>query len=187
MESFPAQLGGRVTIANRSGEARTVTFPDGCVALLRAYRPGGSEAVWDQSAGHAHDHAIDAAQHRTSFDASPDAAEHPSDRPIRPLALGDVALEPLIGSRELTCAFLGALLLGIHPHGAEFVHAKRLAMPTRPELSEHDRSRRRQLDCRSHDGEERRQGDQQGARDNKVEDPLTDPSKGPSLGGCHVD
>jgi hypothetical protein len=49
MESFPVQLRGRVTIANRSGETRTVTFPDGCVALLRAYRPGESEPVWDQS------------------------------------------------------------------------------------------------------------------------------------------
>lgn len=49
MESFPVQLSGRVTIANRSGETRTVTFPDGCVALLRAYRPGESEPVWDQS------------------------------------------------------------------------------------------------------------------------------------------
>lgn len=49
MESFPVQLSGRVTIANRSGETRTITFPDGCVALLRAYRPGESEPVWDQS------------------------------------------------------------------------------------------------------------------------------------------
>ena len=49
MESFPVQLSGRVTIANRSAETRTVTFPDGCVALLRAYRPGESEPVWDQS------------------------------------------------------------------------------------------------------------------------------------------
>ena len=29
MESFPVQLSGRVTIANRSDETRTVTFPDG--------------------------------------------------------------------------------------------------------------------------------------------------------------
>lgn len=49
MESFPVQLSGRVTIVNRSQETRTVTFPDGCVALLRAYRPGGGEPVWDQS------------------------------------------------------------------------------------------------------------------------------------------
>ncbi len=49
MESFPVQLSGRVTIANRSQETRTVTFPDGCVALLRAYRPGERQPVWDQS------------------------------------------------------------------------------------------------------------------------------------------
>lgn len=49
MESFPVQLSGRVTIANRSQETRTATFPDGCVALLRAYRPGEREPVWDQS------------------------------------------------------------------------------------------------------------------------------------------
>jgi hypothetical protein len=49
MESFPVQLRGRVTIANRSEETRTVTFPDGCVALLRAYRPGETEPVWDQA------------------------------------------------------------------------------------------------------------------------------------------
>jgi hypothetical protein len=51
MESFPVQLSGRVTIANRSAETRTVTFPDGCVALLRAYRAGEAEPVWDQSGG----------------------------------------------------------------------------------------------------------------------------------------
>lgn len=49
MESFPVQLAGRVTITNRSEETRTVTFPDGCVALLRAYRPGEGDAVWDQA------------------------------------------------------------------------------------------------------------------------------------------
>ena len=51
MESFPVQLAGRVTITNRSGAPRTVTFPDGCVALLRAYRPGEAEPVWDQAEG----------------------------------------------------------------------------------------------------------------------------------------
>jgi hypothetical protein len=49
MESFPVQLRGRVTITNRGSQGRTITFPDGCVALLRAYRPGESEPVWDQS------------------------------------------------------------------------------------------------------------------------------------------
>lgn len=49
MESFPVQLAGRVTLTNRSDARRTVTFPDGCVALLRAYRPGEAEPVWDQA------------------------------------------------------------------------------------------------------------------------------------------
>jgi len=48
MESFPVQLAGNVTITNRGSETRSVWFPDGCVALLRAYEPGGSEPIWDQ-------------------------------------------------------------------------------------------------------------------------------------------
>lgn len=48
MESFPVQIRGNVTITNRSGETRRVWFPDGCVALLRAYREGGATPVWDQ-------------------------------------------------------------------------------------------------------------------------------------------
>ena len=51
MESFPVQLSGRATLRNASSEARTVTFPDGCVALLRAYRGQASGPVWDQGAG----------------------------------------------------------------------------------------------------------------------------------------
>jgi hypothetical protein len=49
MESFPVQLSGRVTVRNTSSAARTVTFPDGCVALLRAYRAGAGGPVWDQA------------------------------------------------------------------------------------------------------------------------------------------
>lgn len=49
MESFPVQLAGHVTITNTTDAERTVTFPDGCVALLRAYRPEGGEPVWDQA------------------------------------------------------------------------------------------------------------------------------------------
>ncbi len=48
MESFPVQLSGSVTITNLGTSAQTITFPDGCVALLRAYRPGESTPVWDQ-------------------------------------------------------------------------------------------------------------------------------------------
>jgi hypothetical protein len=51
MESFPVQLSGRATLRNTSSESRTVTFPDGCVALLRAYRADGGGPVWDQSSG----------------------------------------------------------------------------------------------------------------------------------------
>jgi hypothetical protein len=49
MESFPVQLAGQVTITNRGSGTRSVVFPDGCVALLRAYRPGESTPVWDQA------------------------------------------------------------------------------------------------------------------------------------------
>lgn len=48
MESFPVQLGGRVALRNRSRESHTVTFSDGCLVLLRAYRPQGGGPVWDQ-------------------------------------------------------------------------------------------------------------------------------------------
>jgi hypothetical protein len=51
MESFPVQLAGRATVTNRSGQPRTVTFPDGCVALMRVYSPEGGEPVWDQAQG----------------------------------------------------------------------------------------------------------------------------------------
>lgn len=47
MESFPVQLAGRVTITNRGNAAARLVFPDGCVALLRAYR--NEARVWDQS------------------------------------------------------------------------------------------------------------------------------------------
>lgn len=48
MESFPVQLSGSVTITNVGSSTQTVTFPDGCVALLRAYRAGDSTPIWDQ-------------------------------------------------------------------------------------------------------------------------------------------
>lgn len=49
MESFPVQLSGRVLVRNPSAQPRTVTFPDGCVALMRAYEPDGVNPVWDQA------------------------------------------------------------------------------------------------------------------------------------------
>lgn len=51
MESFPVQLSGRVTIRNTSSEPSTVTFRDGCLALLRAYRADAGGPVWDQAEG----------------------------------------------------------------------------------------------------------------------------------------
>ena len=51
MESFPVQLSGRTTIRNTSNETRTISFPDGCVVLLRAYRTAGGGPVWDQASG----------------------------------------------------------------------------------------------------------------------------------------
>lgn len=50
LESFPVQLSGRVTLRNRVDERRTLTFADGCLALMRAYRAGGGGPVWDQAA-----------------------------------------------------------------------------------------------------------------------------------------
>ena len=45
-ESFPVQIGITVQIENTSATSRSVTFPDGCVVLMRAYGEG-TEAAWD--------------------------------------------------------------------------------------------------------------------------------------------
>ena len=47
-ESFPVQLGITVEIENESTNPQSVTFPDGCVVLMRAY-DSGTEPVWDMS------------------------------------------------------------------------------------------------------------------------------------------
>ncbi len=47
-ESFPVQVGVTVEIVNGSTTPRSVTFPDGCVVLMRAYG-GGSDPVWDMN------------------------------------------------------------------------------------------------------------------------------------------
>jgi hypothetical protein len=48
MESFPVQLAGSMTFRNEADE--TLTLRTGtCWPLLRAYRPGEDEPVWDQS------------------------------------------------------------------------------------------------------------------------------------------
>lgn len=49
MESFPVQIAADVTVTNRRDEAVRIVFPDGCIALLRAYEPDGDDPVWDQS------------------------------------------------------------------------------------------------------------------------------------------
>ena len=46
-ESFPVQLQITVEIENESTTSQSVTSPDGCVVLVRAY-DGGTEPVWDE-------------------------------------------------------------------------------------------------------------------------------------------
>ena len=45
-ESFPVQIGITVELENESTTPQSVTFPDGCVVLMRAYE-SGTEPVWD--------------------------------------------------------------------------------------------------------------------------------------------
>ena len=45
-ESFPIQIGITVELENESTTPQSVTFPDGCVVLMRAY-DSGTEPVWD--------------------------------------------------------------------------------------------------------------------------------------------
>ena len=45
-ESFPVQLRITVELENESATPRSVTFPDGCVVLMRAY-DSGTEPLWD--------------------------------------------------------------------------------------------------------------------------------------------
>ena len=45
-ESFPVQLGITVELENESATPKSVTFPDGCVVLMRAY-DGRTEPLWD--------------------------------------------------------------------------------------------------------------------------------------------
>ena len=46
-ESFPVQIGVTLEIENESTTSQSVTFPDGCVVLMRAYVAGDTEPVWD--------------------------------------------------------------------------------------------------------------------------------------------
>ncbi len=50
LESFPVQLRTHVNITNATGSDIDLTFPDGCVVLIRAYREGSSQPAWDQRA-----------------------------------------------------------------------------------------------------------------------------------------
>ena len=45
-ESFPVQLRITVELENESATPKSVTFPDGCVVLMRAY-DGRTEPLWD--------------------------------------------------------------------------------------------------------------------------------------------
>ena len=49
-ESFPVQIGVTVAVRNRTASTQSVTFPDGCVVLMRAYRDDPTP-VWDMSTG----------------------------------------------------------------------------------------------------------------------------------------
>jgi hypothetical protein len=49
MESFPVQIAADVTVTNRGDEPVRIVFPDGCVALLRAFTVDGEDPVWDQN------------------------------------------------------------------------------------------------------------------------------------------
>jgi len=50
MESFPVQLRTTVTATNTDRRSVDLTFPDGCVVLLRAYRDEArTQRAWDQA------------------------------------------------------------------------------------------------------------------------------------------
>jgi hypothetical protein len=50
MESFPVQLATTVTATNTSDRNIDLTFPDGCVVLLRAYHDADrTRLAWDQA------------------------------------------------------------------------------------------------------------------------------------------
>jgi len=51
MESFPVQLRARVSATNATAGPVTITLPDGCSVLLRAYRDAArsGEPAWDET------------------------------------------------------------------------------------------------------------------------------------------
>lgn len=48
MESYPVQLRTTVTLKNVGSASVELTFPDGCVVLMAASRPGSDAHVWQQ-------------------------------------------------------------------------------------------------------------------------------------------
>ena len=63
-ESFPVQIGVTVQIRNESGTSKSVTFPDGCVLLMRAY-DSRDNLAWDFG------HLVDCTQSLVQVDLSP--------------------------------------------------------------------------------------------------------------------
>ena len=67
-ESFPVQISVTVEIANGSTSPQSVTFPDGCVVLMRAY-DNGTEPAWDMSG------AVGCTQALVQVDLDPGSSE----------------------------------------------------------------------------------------------------------------
>ena len=63
-ESFPVQIGVTVELRNGSGSPQSVTFPDGCVLLMRAY-DSRDNLAWDFG------HLVDCTQSLVEVDLSP--------------------------------------------------------------------------------------------------------------------
>lgn len=69
MESFPVQIAADVTVTNHRAESVRIVFPDGCVALLRAFAIDGNDPLWDQGQDFACTLAL------VSIDLEPGASE----------------------------------------------------------------------------------------------------------------
>ncbi len=67
-ESFPVQIGVTVEIENQSTTSQSITFPDGCVVLMRAYDASGALA-WD------HGDEVACTQALVELDLAPGATE----------------------------------------------------------------------------------------------------------------
>ena len=67
-ESFPVQISVTVQMTNTSATPESVTFPDGCVVLMRAYGDG-TEPAWDMSG------AVGCTQALVQVDLTPGGSE----------------------------------------------------------------------------------------------------------------